>query len=379
MRAVAYGGFGEKGRTAIALESGGEKLLLDCGVNTSDRANFYPAIEPEDWQSIRALIITHAHEDHIAAFGWCIAQGFRGQVLMTSETREEADAIWHSYAKSEELSLAKRYPVQLIPARGSFNCGPFEVTTGRSGHIVGGVWVHVQHAGRSALYCGDVVPRSPVFPMDPLPPCDLLMIDASYGLDDEPAMDRQRSILEFLALHPGTVLPSPLIGRSLEILALVPQPLALAPGMRAALNRQMQDLSWISADIHPLLTQRFAAARDWEPDESWPEAPILCHDGMGLSGPSKEILARAEREGRSILFTGHVPDGSPGARLLEANRAQWRRFPTHPTLSENIALVSACRPRMVLAHSCSAEILPHLAESIPGLSTTIRPRGFVNV
>ena len=47
MRLVLHGGFGEKGRTCLGVESAGYRLLLDAGVKTSARgsADYYPAID----------------------------------------------------------------------------------------------------------------------------------------------------------------------------------------------------------------------------------------------------------------------------------------------------------------------------------------------
>jgi len=46
MRLVLHGGFGEKGRTAVAVECDGYRLLLDARVKTSARGHddYYPAI-----------------------------------------------------------------------------------------------------------------------------------------------------------------------------------------------------------------------------------------------------------------------------------------------------------------------------------------------
>lgn len=138
MKTIAYGGFGEKGRTSIALEHSGFSLLLDCGVNTSDRATYYPAITPDELAACDAMLITHAHEDHVGAVGWAIANGFRGRLLMTRETRAEATAIWQAYSSDAECRLASAYPCEEVPSRGEMSIGPFRVETGRSGHIVGG-------------------------------------------------------------------------------------------------------------------------------------------------------------------------------------------------------------------------------------------------
>jgi predicted metal-dependent RNase len=80
MRLDLYGGFGEKGRTCVGVESGGVRVLLDAGVKTSARgtADYYPAIAPGELRDIDAIVLTHAHEDHIGALGWCLAHGFRG-------------------------------------------------------------------------------------------------------------------------------------------------------------------------------------------------------------------------------------------------------------------------------------------------------------
>lgn len=379
MRATAYGGFGEKGRTSIALMQADFTLLLDCGVNTSDRTSYYPAIKPEEIAALDAMLITHAHEDHIAALGWAIANGFKGRLLMTRETRAEAAAIWRAYASEAECHLAMNFPVETIPARGVFDLGPFRLETGRSGHIVGGVWCRVSAAGRSALYCGDIVPESPVFPMDALPCADLVMLDASYGDDDQPGSSRFSAIVDHLAATPGCILPTPLIGRSLEMLALIEQPLALAPGMREGLVRQLGEADWLRPGSMPVLHRRLAQANDWQPDQPWPGRPVLCHDGMGLSGPAAPILERAGREGYPVLFTGHLPKGSPGDRLLRDGRAHWLRFPTHPTLSENRKIALACGAKRVLAHSCAAEIFPVLARSVANLVVDIRPRRSIEI
>ena len=58
MRLILYGGFGEKGRTCVGVESGGYRLLLDAGVKTSarGRADYYPAIAPDALRAIDAIV-----------------------------------------------------------------------------------------------------------------------------------------------------------------------------------------------------------------------------------------------------------------------------------------------------------------------------------
>ncbi|HEX8009539.1 MAG TPA: MBL fold metallo-hydrolase [Casimicrobiaceae bacterium] len=370
-----YGGFGEKGRTALGVESGGYRLLLDAGVKTSarERDDYYPAIPAEELRSSNALIVTHGHEDHAAALGWCIAGGFRGGIFMTPETRRELRATLPGYAPAGHVGLVERASVETLPVgRDVLRLGPFRLSTGRSGHIAGGLWCRIEEARASFHYCGDVAPGSPVFAMDAPLPADTIAIDASYGDDDVPAAARAAEIARWIEAHPdGCVVPTPLYGRSAELLAVIPGRVALAPGMREALRLQTEGTQWLSVGAAHTLAQRLASAVDWRRGDALPRAVLLCHDAMGLTGPSREVLAEAQARRWPTLFTGHLPEGSPGALMVTEGRAAWIRLPTHPTLSQNRALVEAGAARTVLGHSCDRAALGRLARHIPALRADV--------
>ena len=370
MRLVLHGGFGEKGRTSVAVETAGFRLLIDAGVKTSARGTreYFPAITPAELAATDVLVVTHGHEDHAAALGYCIEHGFRGRMLMTAETAREAREAHEGYATARQQALFAAAQVDLLPVGGPTACGPFTLTTGRSGHIAGGVWCAVALRDRSFLFCGDVVPQSPVFGMDAMPRADAVALDASYGDDATPPAARAAGIAAWVARQDrGCVLPTPLYGRSAELLAIVPGPLALAPGMREALDAQLANGTWLAQPGAGHLVDRLAGAAAWTADMPLPRAALLCHDGMGLAGPARGILARARVESHPTLFTGHVPEGSPGAAMVDAGLAEWIRLPTHPTLAENRSLAAAVGARVVLGHSCDRDALARLAPHIPGL------------
>lgn len=382
MKLTIHGGVGEKGRTCLAVAEGGTRLLLDVGVDTSAPrgARYYPEIAPAELALIDALIVTHAHEDHVAALGWCLANGFAGRILMTAETAADADATLAAYATPPERALAQAASVEIIAPGRDFAIGPLSIRTGRSGHVVGGVWCHLTAGGRSLGYCGDVVPESTAFAMDPMPPCDLLLVDASYGADEVPATARSAAITDWLGRHPqGAVLPAPLSGRSIELLGLIDGPVAIHPSMRDALARQIAARDWLKPGMAAMLSRRLAGAMLWEEGQPLPPAALICDDGMGLAGPSQAALARAGREGHPVLLTGHVPKGSPAHALHAADKADWLRFPTHPTLPENAAIAAASGAGRVLAHSCDAAILRSLEGDIPNLVTDLAPGGSIEV
>jgi glyoxylase-like metal-dependent hydrolase (beta-lactamase superfamily II) len=371
MRLTLHGGFGEKGRTCLGVESGGCRLLLDAGVKTSARGSddYYPAITPAELGALDAIVVTHAHEDHVAALGWCLARGFCGRIWMTPQTQREMPTSVADYAESAHAALVRAAPIEaLAVGSDALHVGPLRIATGRSGHVAGGVWCRIGDGRTSMLYCSDVAPGSPVFAMDPLPACNALVIDASYGDDGTDFARRATQVAAWIAAQPqGCVLPTPLYGRSLELLAVVPGPIALAPGVGEALRAQIESPRWLVDETVPALRDRLAAAMQWCTDDPLPRAALLCHDGMGIGGTSPAILAQARAQRHPTLFTGHVPAGSPGERLLADGLADWIRLPTHPTLPENVALAAGSAAATVLGHSCDGAALARLARHIPNL------------
>ena len=73
VRIVPLGGLGEVGMNCLAIEQGGEVILIDCGVTFDDRGLGVDVIHPlfdalEAYRGrIRGIFLTHGHEDHLGA------------------------------------------------------------------------------------------------------------------------------------------------------------------------------------------------------------------------------------------------------------------------------------------------------------------------
>jgi len=380
-RVHLQGGFGEKGRTSIGIDDGDTFLMFDAGIKVGGTKEAYHPRLARPADEIHAILITHAHEDHIGALNWLVGQGFRGQIYMTPSTMGEMQAVLAEYAMSVDLAA---YPitddrVELFESGEALEIGAHKIMTGHSGHVSGGVWFSIDSGGHRTTYCGDIQPDSNVFPFSPMPKSSLLLLDCSYGDDTALPTTRANRISTWVNDHSkGCVLPTPLSGRSLELLNLFDGDFAIAAGMETPLRAQLDDLSLLQSGIAERLLPRLSNARVWQPGTTLPDCPLLVHDGMGTAGPAVQALAQAETIRHPVLLTGHLPEHSPGQRLQQEGLADWLRFPTHPSLQQNIAVWEQTGRPKLLGHSCNGEALEQLKPSLPSLDVMVRTGGTIS-
>ncbi len=101
LRIVALGGLGEIGRNMTVFEHGGRLLIVDCGVlfPESDQPGVDLILPDFDYirgrlDSVDALVLTHAHEDHIGAVPYLLRE--RGDIpLVGSKLTEQARRAPH--------------------------------------------------------------------------------------------------------------------------------------------------------------------------------------------------------------------------------------------------------------------------------------------
>jgi metallo-beta-lactamase family protein len=200
------GGVGHVTGANFLLKTPGGQLLVDCGMvqgSKEDRAlNWEPWIyNPAD---VSALVITHAHIDHIGRVPKLVKDGFSGPIFSTPATRELSALMLADAAKVGALDAKAlgREPLfgpdDIARAMDRWETVPYheerEVLPGLSaylrdsGHILGSANVRARVAlpggGEVAVGFSGDLGNSPTLLMpdpEPAPDVDYLVTESVYG------------------------------------------------------------------------------------------------------------------------------------------------------------------------------------------------------
>ena len=97
------GGFGEKGRTSIAIEDGSTCIILEAGIKVGAFPGDSPPLLYRPADQFDALFISHANDDHLGALGWMLGYGYAGPAFMTPSSFSEMHPVLSNCANDAEL------------------------------------------------------------------------------------------------------------------------------------------------------------------------------------------------------------------------------------------------------------------------------------
>ncbi len=324
-RLTAISGLGGKGPACFLLEANDKRLLLDFG--EGPQPGLLPDISAIG--RVDALLLSHQHADHLGALRFL---------------REIGDPPIHATAfVAQNLKQTAR----ILPLQGRNEILGIPVTTGRSGHAPGGVWLHFA-VGAGFIYMGDNCDESPLYAADAPPPAATAVIDASYGAYDDPYAARAAELDRLLEAPGRLLLPVPAQGRGPELAlhllrrgvpAYIDEENRIVVGMLLAEPDLIR--SEARSDLARLLTES-------APSPEAAKAIIVSPATVKSQLAQRLIAAKKSGADIRILFTGYTPAGTPAGDLLEQGLASFMRWNIHPRLSDNAALIRAIGAKQVM-------------------------------
>jgi Cft2 family RNA processing exonuclease/predicted nucleic acid-binding Zn-ribbon protein len=254
----ALGGGDEVGRSAYLISIGMHDVLIDCGIAVGARDRDDQVPDLSSLKRLDALLLTHAHTDHIGWAAALVAQLDYFPIYCTQPTAELLpvmlrDSRLHYMRALAQLQLERQYnpgaahPVEaydgedvvdvesrLLEARVGDVSGVGDTdllaTFFPAGHILGAASVLLEGGGRRVVISGDISADhqhtvGPFTVPEGLADVDLLVLESTYGdRSRPPAKEAEEQLVSFVAqtVKQGiALLPCFALGRAQEVLAIL--------------------------------------------------------------------------------------------------------------------------------------------------------------
>jgi len=214
-----YGGIGSVTGANFLLDTGEQKVLVDCGLEqggaNQDEFNYSDFVY--DPSTIDFLFVTHAHADHIGRIPKLIKDGFAGKIYSTTPTKALADVMLRDALKVMR-SEAQKYERPLLydevdidralslwqglDYHESVNLGSdLRVELNNAGHILGSACVSFYRGDKKIVFSGDIgnAPQPLMPPPDVPKDYQYLVMESVYGdRKHEDVADRTNLLLAYL-------------------------------------------------------------------------------------------------------------------------------------------------------------------------------------
>ena len=374
VKVTALGGFREVGRSSLLIETNHSKVLVDCGISpepgikgadaaAGDTNVAFPYINETriPINELDAIIISHAHMDHIGFLPYLFRYGYEGPVYVTPPTRELAALLLNDYINlvkksgatplydDKDVRKALMHMVTREYGEVTNVTNEIKLTFHNAGHILGSASVHL-HIGEgqyNIVYSGDIKYGFTRL-LDPAdteyPKVDALFVESTYGAQNDinpPRKDAEKALIDVIKRtieNKGKVLiPLFAVGRSQEIMLVlenyinntneykIEAPIYIdgmileASAIHTAYPEYLKENieRRILSNSSPFESEIFEIAKGKEDEilESGP-AVILASGGMLNGGTALNYFEKmAEDEKNSLIFVGYNSPTSFGRRL----------------------------------------------------------------
>lgn len=364
IRLTALGGYREVGRSCTLIETPSSTVLIDCGVKAGVyNKNGYPIlnIKEFDISEIDAVIVSHAHIDHIGFVPALYELGYDGPLYLTTPTLDLFVLLLTDFidvmqksginpiftAKGVREAVKRAITLEYNEVTDITN--DIRLTFQNAGHILGSAIVHL-HIGdglHNIIYALDQKFDKTTL-LDPaftnFQRVETLIIESTYGSKNDIMPKRKEAEKELVELvnkvmnRNGIVLiPSFSVERAQDIMAILAlnnfeypvyidgmiwDATSIYTTYPEYLNKKIQRL--IFSDESPFKSEVFKRiATKAEREKAWEDRPcvIISTSGMLTGGPVIEHLkALAEDEKNMLIFVGYQGEGTLGRKIQKGLR-----------------------------------------------------------
>jgi Cft2 family RNA processing exonuclease len=369
----------EIGANSYYLEIGRHRLVLDCGMhpkNTGEDA--LPNFKAMAGQEIEAILVSHAHQDHIGTLPVLMRRFPSARVFMTEATAEIGNVLLHNSVnvmtrQREEIgrAVAGLYPLfthretdraserwRWCPLRQRMSIAgeraplrekdalTFEFFD--AGHVLGSKGILLRAEDKTVFYTGDVnfddqtIMEAAIFPEADI---DVLIMECTRGDHAKPAgwtrATEEQHLAEAIAtaFERGSCVLIPVfaLGKTQEILAMLykfrrERLLPEFPIYIGGLSSKMTDIYDRRAHMTSRQLPRLQLMREAAPfilnDGTVRDAPLrpvrvyVLSSGMMIPKTLSNVFARRliGNPQHSIFFVGYASPESPAGLLREAGK-----------------------------------------------------------
>jgi Cft2 family RNA processing exonuclease len=363
----------EIGANCYLLEAGDRRIVLDCGAHPKHEGrDSLPQLDHLSGKHLDAIILSHAHQDHLGSLPVLMRQHPSAPAFMTEPTRQLADVMLHNsvnvmskrhengegeaptFLHREATNCVRRF--QSLPLHDRFTLSGERIPYGETadvsfqfedaGHILGSTAVLIEADGRRVLYTGDVnFHNQSLMHGAHLPEKDLdtVIIECTRGAVPQPAdftreKEEERfagAIREVFARGGSVLVPVFALGKSQELLAmlftlrkkgLLPECPVYIGGLSTKLSEIHDKLASASHRQHPGLSLLPAispftiSGREVHQQPIRPGRIYALSSGMMTEHTLSNVIAPhfLPNPAHGIFFVGYADPDSPAGRLRAA-------------------------------------------------------------